>query len=320
MELPMRGLGLVLLAPASALLVACGTRTNVASGEQPLDDDLALAAELPTDLPSGDYPRLLASIRSCRAEGHARRVSATEVARAASLTQQAHEAELLGEQANARALLERAARLDPRNRTALYHLGRSSEALYDTAAAIRAYCRYLRLNPGEDDAAEARARVLALWQPPSTSPARALAATRAASSTPVIPTRAVPVRKPRVRQAASRAAPHPQVTVHRAEHGSTDVLQSAASNGEVTDSAVVAPIPSAPVSTAPAPSSVPPDSRRDPPRASAGGATRGAIAGAAVGAIAGAAMGGKLKHVLIGTAAGAVIGAVTGEAVSGGSN
>jgi hypothetical protein len=312
----MRGLGLVLLAPASALLVACGTRTNVANGEQPLDDDLALAAELPTDLASGDYSRLLASIRSCRAEERAERVSATEVARAASLTQQAHEAELLGEQANARALLERAALLDPRNRTALYHLGRSSEALHDTAAAIRAYCRYLQLNPGADDAAEARARVLALWQAPSAAPARALAATRPASTTPVISTRAVPLRKPRVRQAASPVAPQPRVTVHRAEHGSTDVLPSAASNGEVTDSAVVPPMPSPPVATAPAPTPVPPDS----PRASSGGATRGAIAGAAVGAIAGAAMGGKLKHVLIGTAAGAVIGAVTGEAVSGGSN
>lgn len=316
----MRGLGLVLLAPASALLVACGTRTNVVSGEQPLDDDLALAAELPTDLASADYSRLLASIRSCRAEERAGRVSATEVARAASLTQQAHEAELLGEQANARALLERAARLDPRNRTALYHLGRSSEALHDTAAAIRAFCRYLQLNPGADDAAEARARVLALWQPPSASPAPALAATRPASTTPVISTRALPVRKPRVRLAASQAAPQPQATVHRAENESTDVVHSATSNGEVTDSAVVTPMPSPPVATAPAPTPVPPEPRRDPPRASSGSATRGAIAGAAVGAIAGAAMGGKLKHVLIGTAAGAVIGAVTGEAVSGGSN
>ena len=346
----MRGLGLILLAPASAILIACGARPNTTGSEAPLNDDLVLATDLPTDLDSAVYRRVLSSIRSCNVELDVDRVSREDAARAVQLTQQANEAELFGDQARAHALLEEAATLDPASGTTLYRLARSNEARQDTASAVQAYCRYLQLEPSERDATEARSRLLALWKPsaaqsaPAVTQRLAVSAPRAGGA-PI--TRRATTRYADVRRVASRQRSLP-MNIDSAENGSVAV-ESSASNGAVvdngegnsnvdttgnsdvtakgdgiasgerSDSVTVAAPPPVVASTPPMGGS-PNESPRPSRRSTSAGTTRGAIAGAAAGAIAGAVMGGKLKNVLIGTAAGAVIGAVAGQSIGQGSN
>src|SRR5690348_12847250 len=59
------------------------------------------------------------------------------------LTRQASDDEMHGDLKEARSLFRRASELDATNKSAIYHLGRTSEALGDSGAAVTAYCRYL---------------------------------------------------------------------------------------------------------------------------------------------------------------------------------
>jgi hypothetical protein len=303
----MRGTTSLLLASLSLLVLACGGAPR--TGEEPvLRDDPALGAELLPELASADYARAVASIRSCRAEPRADRVTSSAAARARALLTDAQRAQLEGDLARSHALLRQAAAADPSNAVVVYHLARSSEERGDTAAAVTGYCRFLRLDPTEADAAETRARLLALWQPYAAAPVPAPVAT----AEPRVPAPRPVVRRARSVSASRNfaAAPADDVTQSpRITEPAEEVVYAAGSNGAVAE--VEAPSTTEPVSVPPAPTPAP---RSDSHR----GAKRGAIMGAAAGAIVGAATGGKLKHVLIGTAAGAILGAVTGEVVASG--
>ena len=141
---------------------------------------------------------------------------------AEELTRQASDAEMHGDVKEARSLLRRASELDATNKTAAYHLGRTSETLGDSTAAMTAYCRYLALTPTTAEAVEAHQRVTKLSQSKvrvatgsvidsATTVQRAPAAP-ARSATPVSPvTRAQPTvarhvatRTPTVRQSTTR--------------------------------------------------------------------------------------------------------------------
>jgi tetratricopeptide (TPR) repeat protein len=70
------------------------------------------------------------------------------------LRSSAQQAALLGEPAQARALLERAISLDPTAAQLAYHHARILEALGQSTAAFGEYCRYLRLAPESAESAE----------------------------------------------------------------------------------------------------------------------------------------------------------------------
>jgi tetratricopeptide (TPR) repeat protein len=78
-------------------------------------------------------------------------------------------AAILGDQATARTIFQRAAQLDPQNPVVAYRLARTEEELGQGEAAAAEYCRYLALAPGAPNAAEVRERVEIL-APPTPSP------------------------------------------------------------------------------------------------------------------------------------------------------
>lgn len=86
------------------------------------------------------------------------------------LIDEAQDAALQGDHAAARDAFARAATLVPGNARVAYYLGRELEALTESTAAVREYCRYLALSPGAADADEVRGRIVRLT--PATELAR----------------------------------------------------------------------------------------------------------------------------------------------------
>ncbi|HEX7123825.1 MAG TPA: hypothetical protein VF178_15720, partial [Gemmatimonadaceae bacterium] len=78
------------------------------------------------------------------------------------LIQEGQEAALQGEHSTARQAFVKALERAPGQARVAYYLARTEEALGDTAAAVREYCRYLGLAAGAPDAGEVRDRIARL--------------------------------------------------------------------------------------------------------------------------------------------------------------
>jgi len=297
---------LVILAAAAA----CSSH-DPAEGNDILSQDRTLAAHLGNDKNS---PRL-ALPGACGAITAAAAPTAANQQRAEELTQQAGVAEMHGNLQDARSLLRRAAALDATNKSAAYHLGRTSEALGDRSSAMTAYCRYLALAPTAAESVEARQRLTNLSR---STPRAAVIATDSVGTrrSVAVATPAPPARERSSvgqRVVASAAAPRrvtqaPSVVPSGAVR--SQPIEPQATQSQTASSAiegdVVAARPAAPV-TDPSPAPV-----RTQRRASIG--VQSAIIGAATGAIFGAATGRSVKSAVIGAAAGGVLGTVVGTA------
>ena len=301
---------LVILAAAAA----CSSH-DPAEGNDILSQDRTLAAHLGNDKNS---PRL-ALPGACGAITAAAAPTAANQQRAEELTQQAGVAEMHGNLQDARSLLRRAAALDATNKSAAYHLGRTSEALGDRSSAMTAYCRYLALAPTAAESVEARQRLTNLSR---STPRAAVIATDSVGTrrSVAVATPAPPARERSSvgqRVVASAAAPRrvtqaPSVVPSVVPSGAvrSQPIEPQATQSQTASSAiegdVVAARPAAPVTDpSPAPS-------RTQRRASIG--VQSAIIGAATGAIFGAATGRSVKSAVIGAAAGGVLGTVVGTA------
>lgn len=291
-----RPLVLAILAAAAA---ACSTHDG-SDGTALLSQDSTLVARLDrgSDAPRAPLPT------ACGTVDVAARPAAASQRQSEELTRQAQDAEIHGDLAQAQSLLRRAATLDATNKSAAYHLGRTSESLGDRSAAIAAYCRYLALTPTSAESAEARARVSELSKTPPSAPARTAARSGAvherahrASADVVAGPSAVEqtARAPRAERAerAEPAEPAPATT-----NAPPVVANTSVASGDVAvDTA-------SKETAAPEPASAPRVEQRGPTR------TQGAIVGAAAGAIIGAASGRSVKSAVIGAAAGGVLGGV----------
>jgi uncharacterized membrane protein len=286
---------LVILAAAAAC-----SKHDPAEGNDILSQDRTLAAHLGTDK---NAPRL-ALPGACGAITAAAAPTVANQQQAEELTQQAGVAEMHGNIQDARALLRRAATLDATNKSAAYHLGRTSEALGDRSSAMTAYCRYLALAPTAAESVEARQRLTNLSRSVPRATASATDSVAARHSVAAAPrsatSRARVTHAPGVvASGAVQSQPvEPQTTQPQTTQSQTP---SVAVEGDV-----VAARPAAPVTDpSPAPS-------RTQRRTSIG--VQSAIIGAATGAIFGAATGRSVKSAVIGAAAGGVLGTVVGTA------
>lgn len=286
-----RPLVLVILATAAAC-----SKHDPNEGNDLLAQDRTLVARLE---PSKDARRPSVP-DACGAITLAAAPSAANRQRAEELTQQAGVAEMHGDIQDAQLLLRRAASLDGTNKSAAYHLGRTSEALGDRTTAMNAYCHYLALAPTATESVEARQRVadLSRSMPRATGKASAgIAAHRnTAVATPRSPVRTSSTISPRHVASApvqqSEPTPPPAPVTQSA---------SASTSGEVES----APVPAAPVEQ-------PPAAPRTQRRGTIG--AQSTIIGVATGAILGAATGRSVKSTVIGAAAGGVLGTVVGAA------
>ncbi len=149
-----------------AALSACSTRDAVGANEaaagELLVQDPTLVARLDMDQ---DATRRLPLPDACGPIAPAVQPAAAIGTQAEELARQGYDAEAHGNVREAHALLRRASELDGTNKSAAYHLGRTSEALGDRVAAITSYCRYLTLTPTSTESVEARERVVRLSQP-----------------------------------------------------------------------------------------------------------------------------------------------------------
>jgi len=93
-------------------------------------------------------------------------VTEADRAEAARLSTSATQAAIIGDHAQARTLLLRAARLDPLDPNVAYLLARSSEEVSDREAALEHFCRFLALSPNAPEAPEVQARVAVLAPDP----------------------------------------------------------------------------------------------------------------------------------------------------------
>ena len=300
---------------------ACSTRDD-SKGTKILSQDSTLAAQLNVGEKQPQAPLPDACSTSTVA---ARPAAAANKAEAEKLTKQAYNAEMLGNLKEATSLLRRASELDGTDKSAAYHLARSSEAIGDRAGAVTAYCRYLALAPTTAESAEsveARERVAELSQNSKThsaagsvsdtTPARRRAApptarrlarkqpavdrrvvTRASAEQPVRATS--PERGTRTDSASAVAVGPTEVPRSNPVTSSPDV-DGKADRGAVVDDAVATPRP-VPVDRSSA-------ARSGPSRA------QGAGIGAVTGVIIGAATGRTVKSAVIGGAAGGILGAV----------
>jgi len=312
-----------------AAAAACSKR-DASEGSAILSEDRTLVARLEVDQETRK-PTLPAA---CGTITIPAQPAVANQHQADELTRQARDAEMHGDVQEARSLLRRASELDATNKSAAYHLGRTSEALGDSAAALTAYCRYLALTPTTAEAVEAHQRVTQLSQ----SKTRVAAAGSAldstskgqagAAATTQRVTRAQPTVTPQV---ASRPRVAPSTIARPAPaRPSTDrgTRVSSVATGRVED----APRPRDPVSTAPVertsdssaagrdvvmttgreptvdqPSSAPSTVTRGPTRAQSAGI------GAAAGAIIGGMTGRSTKSAVIGAAAGGLLGTMVGR-------
>lgn len=87
--------------------------------------------------------------------------SADQQRAARDLVSRAQEAAIVSDDATARDLYQRAARLDPSDPAIAYALARSYESAHDLRA-IAEYCRFLALQPTAPEAADVRRRIAAL--------------------------------------------------------------------------------------------------------------------------------------------------------------
>ena len=221
-------------------------------------------------------------------------------AQAEKLARQAYDAELLGRIADARVLLLRASALDGTDRTAAYHLARTSESLGDRTTAATAYCRFLALAPTMAESAEARQRLAALTQRETRT-----VATAVRRSAPIVAAQRTARRQTTNRTRVASAAP--------SGHSTSNGRGSQPTNGDA-GGMDDRPTPSAPVLTSTAadgsvdlPATTPPASRtasRGPSR------VQGAGIGAVAGAMIGAATGRSVKSAVIGAAAGGILGTI----------
>ncbi len=89
-------------------------------------------------------------------------VTESDRAEAGRLSTSATQAAIIGDHAQARSLLLRAARLDPTDANVAYLLARASEEVSDDPAALEHYCRFLTLAPNAPEAQEVQERVAVL--------------------------------------------------------------------------------------------------------------------------------------------------------------
>ena len=309
---------LVVLAAAAA----CSKR-DPAEGNDILSQDRTLAARLETTAKDSRHPTVP---DACGAITLAPAPSAADQQQAEALTQQAGVAELHGNIREAKSLLRRASELDGTNKSAAYHLGRTSEALGDNGTALTAYCRYLALAPTAAESLEARQRVAglarsmpratssaasnavvpgAIANPTPTRPARERASIdpRAVASAAMqrsAPTRS-PARVPPSPNVVSSGSAQPQSVEPQSSSATTPADDTHGSTTAAGDVVARAPMP------APDPAPAPPRAQR---RGSIG--AQSAIIGVATGAIIGAATGRSVRSTVIGAAAGGVLGTVVG--------
>jgi len=316
-----------------AAAAAC-SRHDPTEGNDILSQDRTLSAHLGSDkvVSRSSLPNTCGAIIAAAAP------TAANQQQAEALTQQAGVAEMHGNIQDARALLRRASALDATNKSAAYHLGRTSEALGDRTTAMSSYCRYLALAPTAAESVEARQRL--------TSLSRSMARITAGAHDSVAPRGNVAVATPRP-PAREQSSVKPGVVASAAVHRPTSTRSSAGvtaapsvdPRGSVQSQPVepqIARPPTASTSTStstegddtrgnttaggdvvasrsspPAPDPVP-----APPRAQRGSSigVQSAIIGAATGAIFGAATGRSVKSTVIGAAAGGVLGTVVGHA------
>lgn len=295
-----RPLVLVILAAAAAC-----SRHDPSEGNDILSQDRTLVAHLETnrDARRPTVPDACGVITLAAAPSAANQQEADE------LTQQAGVAEMRGNIQEARSLLQRASGLDATNKSAAYHLGRTSEALGDHTSAMTAYCRYLALAPTAAESTEARQRVANLSRPTSQRPTTP----RSASGGPTPPPRVVasaPLRKPRSSSSLKRVTESPSVVPsgsvmpQTASEPRTTTTEADATGAATSGGDVVATSRPAPPADKPPPA---PSTQR---RSSIG--VQSAIIGVATGAIIGAATGRSVKSTVIGAAAGGVLGTVVG--------
>jgi Glycine zipper len=293
-----------------------------------LSEDRTLVARLDLDQES-HKPALPAACGTIAIPAQA---SVSNQHQADELTRQARDAEMHGDLKEARSLLRRASELDATNKTAVYHLGRTSEALGDSTSAMTAYCRYLALTPTTAEAVEAHQRVTRLSQAKvhvaagstvdstSTRQAPAAATTSRAvsvSHTQSAVTRRVAAQTTTARRSARVASAERSTRVSstdagrvaespassEASAGNTPVTSDTAASSVAGGDVVMAPS-SGPVVDQPAPAQR--TSRRYPSRAQSAGI------GAAAGAIIGGVTGRSVKSAVIGAAAGGIFGTVVG--------
>jgi hypothetical protein len=301
-----RPLVLVILAAAAAC-----SRHDPSEGNDILSQDRTLVAHLETnrDARRPTVPDACGVITLAAAPSAANQQEADE------LTQQAGVAEMRGNIQEARSLLQRASGLDARNKSAAYHLGRTSEALGDRTSAMTAYCRYLALAPTAAESTEARQRVANLSRPTTPRPTTPRSASGGPTNAGPTPASRIvasaPVRKSRSSRSPKRVAESPSVVPSGSvqpqtpsEPGTTSTEVVGTTGPATSGGDVVAT--SRPVPPADEPSPAPGTQRRS----SIG--VQSAIIGVATGAIIGAATGRSVKSTVIGAAAGGVLGTVVG--------
>ena len=309
-----------------AAAAACSKR-DASEESAILSEDRTLVARLDLDQES-HKPALPAA---CGTIALPAQPAVTNQHHAEELTREASDAEMHGNVKEARSLLQRASELDATNKTAAYHLGRTSESLGDSSAAMTAYCRYLALTPTTAEAIEAHQRVTRLSQSKvrvaagsvsdSTS-ARSAAGTAATPRAASVARTQVAVARRDVARATPVASSAPVASASRNTRGSSAstgrVLESpapreaAGGDAPVTGDTAASTVAGGDVVMAPSreptveqPAPAPRTSRR-PSRAQSAGI------GAAAGAIIGGVTGRSVKSAVIGAAAGGIFGTVVG--------
>jgi hypothetical protein len=291
---------------------ACSTRGN-AGNEEILSRDPSLAS----GLRDHQNARQIQLAEVCGSTTVPTQPTVASKRQAQALTQQAYDAELIGNADSARSLLTRAAQLDGTDRSAAYHLGRTSEALGDRNGAVAAYCRYIALTPTMSESADARQRLADLAR----SDLRVAAAGASSAAPEAQRNKTLAPRQKRgwstrgrhvangavelsSRAAASdnttlsqRAAPTERSTSERGTYSADGAIEGSSTAG---DGASASPSVEQPP--------MPPTVRRGPSRMQSAGA------GAIVGAIMGGMAGRSVKSAVIGAAAGGVLGTVVGGA------
>jgi hypothetical protein len=293
------------LLPLVVLSAACA-QTD-AQGDDPLGRDLLLATQVHTDAVERELSAL-GGAGVCPSEPGQTPPSAAQQAQAGQLLRKAQETALMGDARRAHQLLREAAQFDGSNPELAYQLARSSDALDDRSAAVDAYCRFLTLAPGTQQAAEVRGRLTALTRVESA----AQDTRQAAEPKPATRAAARPVARPVRRAAPTRTASRPRAgrtTAARHESRATGSTRTESSAGTL---ATETPVVHEPVVREPTAQPTAPVAR-----AERDNTARGALIGAAAGAIVGAAVGRDVKSGVVGAAAGGLIGAVVGRTVGG---
>jgi hypothetical protein len=303
-----------------AAAAACSTQ---GSSERDENDLLAHDSTLVARLWSDGKSNALQLPTACGVVARATRPSAASQHRAEDLTRQALDAEIHGNIAAARSLLRTASDLDATNKSAAYHLGRTSEELHDSTTAMRAFCRYLALRPTPAESAEASMRVARLT--PRATPAATLAPTTVSTSPATSSVRGATGQRVAVGGRSSRSSG--TVVRSRGVQGTRAQRQA---HGVATGVTSSSPASSRSVAVAPAagdagvhataggevvPTSQPASDVDPSPSASSTArrgpsAAQGAVIGAASGAIIGAVTGRSVKSAIIGAAAGGILGTV----------